>query len=102
MQLQKQAVMHARAGADVVAPSGEEPLCLFPSSPHIIQHNNHITSHSHAIIFHLFIHWFIRSTNLCKHQLILGMYTGIYICISFIDMMDGRVGAIRDALDVEG
>lgn len=28
MQLQKQAVMHARAGADVVAPSGNVTACI--------------------------------------------------------------------------
>jgi porphobilinogen synthase len=52
VQLQKQALMHARAGADMVAPSGS-PL---PPPPLTL----------------------------------------------VLDMMDGRVGAIRDALDQEG
>jgi porphobilinogen synthase len=57
MQLQKQAVMQARAGSDIVAPSGWKVIVLF------------IT-----ILMQL-----LRS-----------------------DMMDGRIGAIRDALDSEG
>lgn len=58
MQLQKQAVMQARAGSDIVAPSG-------------------------LTIIHL-------------------AFNIILIHSPLVDMMDGRIGYIRDALDAEG
>jgi porphobilinogen synthase len=62
MQLQKQAIMQARAGADIVAPSGNFLLLML--NMNLIENRKFIHCHP--------------------------------------DMMDGRVGAIRDALDSEG
>ena len=30
------------------------------------------------------------------------IYVCMYVCVCAIDMMDGRIGAVRDALDSEG